>query len=410
MKINFSKSLIELAKNLEGKLYVVGGFIRDFLISGEYSSDIDLASPFCVEKVKSFLAVSGLKLIKENVKTSSLVFSDDKNVYEYTSFRKEKYEKGHLPFEISLTEDLEEDAKRRDFKCNAVYYDILNQEIIDPLGGVLDIQNKILSTTVEPKKVFSIDGVRLLRLARFSGELGFSVDKKALTYAKKNRAKIKEISNERIFEEFSKILYSDTVHSFSLSNGHFSALRILDKIGVLDLILPEILGKKGEALKRVLFCDKEIRLSALLLDCSAKEVLNRFKASKKETERTIFLTENLKSIKDDSEENIRIFIVKNQDFIENLFKLKRAVIKVEGVEDNVLDKWISVYEKMKKDGTPFSIKGLKISTKDLVENGIDERRIGKILKELFFTCVKHPENNDKNLLLLEIKLLSKSSH
>ena len=73
--------------------------------------------------------------------------------------------------------DINQDAIRRDFRCNAVYYDILEEEIVDPLNGFGDINNKLIQTTTDPEIVFKDDAERILRMVRFASQLGFEIEK-----------------------------------------------------------------------------------------------------------------------------------------------------------------------------------------------------------------------------------------
>ena len=133
---------------------------------------------------------------KHNVELTSVAkFEFDGKKCEFTSFRKERYADGggHTPEFTEPTDDIYEDARRRDFKCNAVYYDVTEGEFIDPLGGIEDIKNKILDTVKTPDDVFKSDGLRLMRLARFTGELGFTPTEEVIESAKKYSGNLKDI-------------------------------------------------------------------------------------------------------------------------------------------------------------------------------------------------------------------------
>ena len=123
-----------LAKKLNSPLYVVGGFVRNYLIDGSVSSDIDLASPILTEELVSALTECGFNVVAEYRRTGTVVFEGDGNRYEFTSFRTESYLPGgtHTPDTVIFTKDIMADAKRRDFTCNAVYYDIKNDKFLDP--------------------------------------------------------------------------------------------------------------------------------------------------------------------------------------------------------------------------------------------------------------------------------------
>lgn len=143
-----------LAGRLNKNLYLVGGCVRNYLIDGKLSGDFDLAS---ANTESELLAAFGGDFAPVAVypRTGTVMFKDRAGThYEHTAFRGEEYEKGggHTPARTYFTEDIAADAVRRDFKCNAVYYDLKNAVYADPLGGVADIKNKTLDTLLRPKR------------------------------------------------------------------------------------------------------------------------------------------------------------------------------------------------------------------------------------------------------------------
>ena len=331
------------------------------------------------------------------------------------------------------------DAKRRDFTCNAVYYDIKNDKFLDPLLGIEDINNRVLKTTVSAKEVFSHDGLRLMRLARFCGELNFTIGEQtfesAILYAKN----VKDVAVERIYQELKMILLSDKKYPFSNPNGHYEGLKVLDKIGVLDIILPELtLGRGMEqrkdfhnhdvlehSLRCVLYAEPSIRLYALIHDIGkpfamqnygkyhthakdgekiAKTVLERLKVDNETVKKACFLVgAHMLDLKEDMRENkIRRLIVQNNDYFNDLINLKRAdyrACKDQSGEPKTVKRWKSIKEKMEKDGTPFNFSDLKITASELMEMGYKGKKLGDELKKLFWLCIDNPDFNNKEKLL-----------
>ena len=176
MQIELPKELNKLAGILSKPLYVVGGYIRNFLLGIE-KEDIDICSQLLPEEVAKELKGSEYKVkIKSKILGSALI-SIGSMTFEYTTFRRDIYPSGgnHMPDKVEFVSSPEEDAKRRDFTCNALYYDILNDKILDFYGGASDIKKKILRTVETPDKVLCHDGVRILRLFRFECELNLKL-------------------------------------------------------------------------------------------------------------------------------------------------------------------------------------------------------------------------------------------
>lgn len=440
MRRIFEKNLIGLAEVLDKPLYAVGGVVRNYLINGSVSDDVDLAAAITTEELIPCLNAAGFTVAAEYKRTGTVMFTDGKRKYEFTSFRSEKYIGGeHTPKETEFTEDINADALRRDFKCNAIYYDLKNGRIVDPLDGVKDVKHRVLDTVTDAEKVFSHDGLRLMRLARFAGELNFAPTPAVLIAAEKFADNIKEISPERIYAELIRILQSDKKYPFSDKEGHYTGLKILDNTRVLDRIFPELTEGRGmvqradfhrydvleHSLRSMLYADSSVRLAALLHDIGkpfcfkrdgyyymhfadgeriAEQALRRLKADNLTIKQVKFLVREHMVDLDCSmkESKVRRFIVKNFDTLEQLLFVKqadfRASLEIDSVAPTLI-KWGRIYDKMKTDGTPFSLKELKINAKELIDIGYKSADIGKELKKLFDEAVAHPEKNDKDTLL-----------
>lgn len=438
------KSLIALANNLDSSLFVVGGAVRNFLIDGSLSADIDLSGAI---DVGQFLFV--LKKLEISTKAiyprmGTIKFNIENYNCEYTAFRREEYVGGkHVPEHTEFTKSIEEDALRRDFKCNAIYYDIKNAKIIDVVGGVLDVKNKVLDTVREPEIVFSSDGLRLLRLARFAGELNFRPTYNVIKAAKKYSNNILDVSPERIYSELKMILVSDCKYHFSDKIGHYTALKILDETRVLDKIFPELTQGRAMAqrsdfhkydvlehsIRTAMYSPPSLRLAGLLHDigkpfCYLRDqyyyyhfiegekivvkVLKRLKADKQTISKVKFLVrEHMVDLDCSmSEKKLRKYLVKNYENLSDLLAIKqadyRASLEVESLAPTLI-KWGKLIDKMKTDGTPFSLKDLKISAKDLIELGYKDSDIGKELRLLLDYAVSNPKNNKKEILLIRAK-------
>ena len=431
-----------LAKHCPAPLYVVGGSVRDYLgnltpLSGK--RDWDVCAPLPAETFEKIAKEHGFFIKAVYAHTGTVKLIDEESAeYEYTCFRSDKYVRGiHAPVEIYFTNDMGADAKRRDFTCNAVYYDIQAGKFCDPLGGIDDIKNKRMRTVAPAKKVFGEDGLRLMRLARQAATLGFFPDEDCLLGAKENSALIQDISAERIFAELSAILSAD--NAYGVSGAHYRGISLLNEIGVLDYVLPELtLGRNmaqrpdfhkydvlEHSLRAVLYAPPKLRFAALLHDigkpfCQLRDgnshahpqegetltraILTRLKAPKKFTDVTARLVElHMYDFNCQTRENkLRKFFVGNYSILEDLLLLKQADFSA--CTDNLSiaptrARWQALLEKMQEENAPFTLKELAVSGNDLLALSIPPASISKTLNALLIHAALHPKDNEKTQLL-----------
>lgn len=436
-------------------LYVVGGSVRDFLSGFSLtSSDFDLCAPISAENFSAIAKECGFLIDAVYKHTGTVKFSyastktNQQTQFEYASFRSDKYIRGeHTPAEIFFTEDILLDAKRRDFTCNAIYYDITRDTFIDPLGGQKDIQKKILTTVDNANKVFGEDGLRLMRLARMAGTTGFLPDTKTMMGATQNAALIKDISPERILAELRLILAAD--EKYGNKNGVYTALSILDKTRVLDGIFPELTAGRGlkqradfhdhdvleHSLRAAGYAKKQVRLASLLHDVGkptayfrdgrfvnhpivgadlCKTILTRLKAPLKETNLICDLT--LWHMYDydlaTKENKLRKFIVQHYELMDDLLAVKQADFSA--CKDNLspapcIVKWNHLISQMHAEGVAFSFKELAVDGNDLMQVVQEKKFLGIALNLLLSHVAIHPEDNTKEkLLILAPRLLTQN--
>jgi poly(A) polymerase len=229
----------EEADQLQQACFVIGGFVRD-LILRRNSKDIDVVTLGSgIELAKCVAKRLGPKTpvsIFKNFGTA-MIKNGDMEV-EFVGARKESYTHDSRK---PIVEDgtLEDDQKRRDFTINALAIGLNKDnfgELLDPFGGIADIENKIIRTPLEPGITFSDDPLRMMRAIRFATQLNFKIEEKTLQAISAYSHRIEIISQERIIEELNKIILSDKP-----SIG----FKLLDKTGLLPLIFPELAKMKG---------------------------------------------------------------------------------------------------------------------------------------------------------------------
>lgn len=177
-------------------LYIVGGFVRDKLLGLE-PTDVDLCSALPLNKVKEILKNTNFNLkIKNEQFGTACIFNKEIN-FEYSVFRKDIYKKGkfakHSPYKVEFVDNLNIDSARRDFTINAMYYNLINNELIDLYNGKRDIENKLIRVVNDT--TLNYDGERILRLVKFAGQLDFEIEEKTLELAKNNSKNVLELSN-----------------------------------------------------------------------------------------------------------------------------------------------------------------------------------------------------------------------
>lgn len=413
MKTFISSSLKRLSQNMPCPLYLVGGFVRDYILYGTPSKDADICAPICAEDFIKIATKLGFKVVCEFKNTGTVKIKYQNEQYEFTSFRYEEYAKGgfHKPVSVVFTKDLKLDAKRRDFKCNAIYYDIKNDKLIDLLGGINDLKRKKLTTVVSPEKVFSRDGLRLFRLVRFSAKHDLTPTLSVIKTAKKYNALILDLTPDRIKEELLKIL------SESEKSVHV-ALCLLEKIGLLVKLFgafPKNYGffnKKGW-INAILSVKPELKLPLLcLIFSNSKEKaiknLHLLKFSHKEIEIfgkafNLFFEFFFGRLK--KAQVKRLIIDKFSSF--NLFyELASAIIgqkKNNLLSTKKLAFWKEIYSEIIDKKTPIVIKDLSLSGKDLINMGVAIKSVKSALLDLLFLCQKSPKFNTPKALKRALK-------
>ena len=237
-KLYFLKNIQEISREQELQVFLVGGYVRDILLDRE-KSDIDF---LVVGDVYTFVRDFAKKLNVENISVfknyGTAHFNYQGLDFEFVGARKESYNKDSRNPNV-FEGTFEDDIKRRDFTINALAVSVNSEDfglVYDYFNGLEDIKNKIIRTPLDPFKTFDDDPLRILRAFRFASQLQYAPVKEILQAAEQMRERLKIISQERITEEFFKILTSPKP-SVGLS--------LLYNTKVLEVIFPEIANLGG---------------------------------------------------------------------------------------------------------------------------------------------------------------------
>lgn len=233
----------ETADSMNLECYAIGGYVRDIFLYRP-SKDIDVVTVgkgIDLAKAVADKLGKGTKLsVFHNFGTAQIKY---KNIeVEFVGARRESYERGsRKPFVEDGT--LEDDQNRRDFTINALAVCLNKQrfgELLDPFGGLEDLERCIIRTPLDPDITFSDDPLRMMRGIRFSSQLGFDIEHGTFDAIARNKERIEIVSKERIIDELNKIV---------LSPKPSVGFLLLDQTGLLEIIFPELVALKGAETK-----------------------------------------------------------------------------------------------------------------------------------------------------------------
>ena len=225
------------ANNIES--FVVGGFVRDFFIKRP-SKDIDILiigdGISVAKQIASQIDPKIPVTIFKNFGTAYFKYNDYE--IEFVGSRKESYAKNSRN-PIIETGSFKDDINRRDFKINSIAISLNNKnfgKLIDLHDGLKDIEKKVINTPLDSNVTFSDDPLRMLRAIRFACQLDFKIHDNLVETMAKKKNRISIVTNERIVDEINKIILSKTP-----SKG----FKILEQLGILEIIIPELTSLKG---------------------------------------------------------------------------------------------------------------------------------------------------------------------
>ena len=237
---NIFKVISEASEELQLESYVIGGFVRDYILKRGEPKDIDIVAVGSgIELAKKVAEKLPHKPKVQIFKTygTAMLRAFDMEI-EFVGARRESYQKDSRK---PLVEDgtLADDQNRRDFTINALALGLNDKnygDLLDSFNGLEDLNAKIIRTLLDPDITYSDDPLRMLRAIRFATQLGFKIETESLQAINRNKDRIKIISRERIVDELNKIL---------LSEKPSVGFTLLHRTGLLHLILPQLTAREG---------------------------------------------------------------------------------------------------------------------------------------------------------------------
>lgn len=211
--------------------FFVGGCVRDVLL-GSKPKEIDITTSATPDEIQKLFK----KTYPVGAKFGVCVVAMGDHNFEVSTFRTDSdYDDGRRPNSVTFS-DPKEDANRRDFTINALFWDPIESKLYDYVGGLDDLNDGVIKAVGEPIKRFEEDRLRILRCARFVSQLGFAVDKQTYEALFQIENPLKGISPERLRDELEKIL---------MTKKPSIAINLLNDIEVLKVFLPELSAMKG---------------------------------------------------------------------------------------------------------------------------------------------------------------------
>lgn len=242
MKIDLAnpifKVISETARSLDAEAYVIGGYVRDRLLKRP-NKDIDIVCLGSGVELARAVAkeLGGLKVTVYKKFGTAMFHYKDLEV-EFVGARKESY-RSESRKPIVEEGSIEDDQNRRDFTINAMAISLNAdnyEELIDPFGGIIHLDQKMIKTPLDPHTTYSDDPLRMIRAIRFATQLNFTIEDDSFKAIYQNRERIKIVSQERITDELNKMILADVP-----SVG----FKLLEKSGLLSIIFPEMQDLKG---------------------------------------------------------------------------------------------------------------------------------------------------------------------
>jgi tRNA nucleotidyltransferase/poly(A) polymerase len=417
--------------------WAVGGAVRDALL-GLADGDWDIATDARPDQVRRIFR----RTIPIGVEHGTVgVIAHDNVMYEVTTFRRDVETFGRHAV-VAFADSIEEDLSRRDFTINAIAWNPLDETLLDPHGGLKDLEAQRLRTVGHPPDRMAEDYLRVLRALRFAGQLQLDIDDATWSAIIAAVAHLHALSAERVREELTKVL--------GRSRRASVALDLYARSGVLEALYPELAATRGvgipgtemdawtfsiAATDAVAPAHILVRYAALLHAVGvpsartrdplrggwrmtghetiggrkAEDVLRRLKASNADTERVVTLVTRQSDLfpPDAPDAGIRRWLADvGPDLVRDLFRLRIAFQRANPVkrgDKDLITRWVKAHRVLLEHPV-LTLGGLAIDGDDLKRMGLAPGpRFGEILRVLLVRVIDRPDLNSRDELLAIIR-------
>ena len=430
---NFSKIEIEILNKLNkyGKGYIVGGAIRDILL-GLKPKDVDFATNLPYEILKTLFSEYTPKETGKSFGVLRIRINDID--YEIAKFREDIYGKEE---KVTFVDEIKNDLVRRDFTINAMAYNE-TEGIIDLYNGQKDIENKVINFVRNAEERIIEDPLRTLRAFRFMSKLNFSLSKNTIEAIKNQKSLLKNIPEERITIEFSKLLLGENIKN---------TLTLMKDTGVLEIIIPEFKATYDfnqcnphhnlDLFNHIINvvskvpADLELRYSALLHDIAkpvvqtfdekgiahyktheivgadmARDILTRMKLPVKLIDTVVeIIKKHMVLYKDITDKKFNKLL--SEMGYDNLWRLiEHSIADNSSKNDEVVSTENDLHERLKRaveKQMQVTVNDLAVNGKDLIELGFTGKEVGEIKKELLDKYLSEEIQNEKEEMVEYVK-------
>ena len=427
----------------QGKLYEVGGAVRDLLLTGQETAEKDfLITGIPLDQLTELLKKFGkVDLVGKSFGVIKFTpFSKTERITYDIALPRREYSTGvgHRDFEVQFdhTLKLEDDLARRDFTMNAIAREVASGELIDPFSGQADLMNNLIRQVFP--EAFLEDSLRMFRAVQFAARFEFEIEPETLSALKRNAHLITSVSPERIQEELNKLLLKADKPSLGF--------RLMQKSGLLRHVLPELEACVGieqpggwhmyDVFEHTLITidncprDLTIRLAALFHDINkpqtkvvagdgatfygheiigartAEKVMSRLRYSNDMINAVKLLVDKHMFTTSVTDKGLRRLIKKAEGRIFDLLELRKADIVAQGRGDAGVKEIEEFKQRIREElekQPPFSLKDLKVDGNVLMEKFKlpPGPIVGQVLHHLLEKVLDDPNFNQEDLLLEE---------
>lgn len=372
-KMDLPQDVLDFQKLFEKegyKLYVVGGAVRDFLM-GKKPHDFDMVTNTTPDNVMNILKDYRTDLQGVHFGIVRVFTKDEPEGYEIASYRKDiskgRDTKGNnKKVEIGNHITIKDDVKRRDLTINALFYDIKTGQIVDVVGGIGDIENKIIRAVGIPQKRFDEDRLRILRTIRFAAITGSRIDPRTSRAIRNDNrlfgiSNVDDVSRERIFAEFNKVKDKARKENDPLIIKRF--VDMLIDFGIMDQIFPVI--TKQKVIRPTLYLT--VAIAQVLRD---NEITPKFKQTLIDSKIPTRFVDII---------SILISIYNNGISPDDVYELDK-MMKNKGVRKDIIEEWIKVMNIKDKSIVKFLDYQPTTTGKEIMDDGFRGVNIGNEIR------------------------------